>query len=130
MVNYLYRLSEIEANHEAYRGEGRVAASSDDPQPVASRMNISQRSRHVACNPVQPLFRALTMLDYVGESGCGKNAGPRAAMAAPTAAAGVAELADALDLGSSDANRGGSKSPRPHQGAAHAGNELVIIGSV
>ena len=27
MVNYLYRLSEIEANHEAYRGEGRVAAS-------------------------------------------------------------------------------------------------------
>ena len=28
MVNYLYRLSEIETNHEAYRGEGRVAASS------------------------------------------------------------------------------------------------------
>ena len=28
MVNYLYRLSEIEANHEAYRGEGRVVASS------------------------------------------------------------------------------------------------------
>jgi len=28
MVKYLYRLGEIEANHEAYRGEGRVAASS------------------------------------------------------------------------------------------------------
>ena len=28
MVNYLYRLGEIEANHEAYRAEGRVAASS------------------------------------------------------------------------------------------------------
>ena len=28
MVNYLYRLGEIEANHEAYRGEGRVAAAS------------------------------------------------------------------------------------------------------
>jgi malonyl-CoA decarboxylase len=28
MVNYLYRLSDIEANHESYRGEGRVAASS------------------------------------------------------------------------------------------------------
>ena len=28
MVNYLYRLSDIETNHEAYRGEGRVAASS------------------------------------------------------------------------------------------------------
>jgi malonyl-CoA decarboxylase len=28
MVNYLYRLSDIEANHEAYRGEGRVVASS------------------------------------------------------------------------------------------------------
>ena len=28
MVNYLYRLPEIEANHEAYRGEGRVAAAS------------------------------------------------------------------------------------------------------
>jgi malonyl-CoA decarboxylase len=29
MVNYLYRLADIEANHEAYRGEGRVAASSE-----------------------------------------------------------------------------------------------------
>jgi malonyl-CoA decarboxylase len=28
MVNYLYRLDHIEANHEAYRGEGMVAASS------------------------------------------------------------------------------------------------------
>jgi malonyl-CoA decarboxylase len=27
MVNYLYRLADIAANHEAYRGEGRVAAS-------------------------------------------------------------------------------------------------------
>ena len=35
----------------------------------------------------------------------------RAAMAALAAAAGVAELADALDLGSSDANRGGSSPP-------------------
>ncbi len=28
MVNYLYRLSEIETNHEAYVGDGRIAASS------------------------------------------------------------------------------------------------------
>src|SRR5262245_12176476 len=28
MVNYLYRLGDIEANHEAYRGEGRVAVAS------------------------------------------------------------------------------------------------------
>ncbi len=28
MVNYLYRLADIEANHDAYRGEGRVVASS------------------------------------------------------------------------------------------------------
>jgi len=28
MVNYLYRLADIEANHEAYRGQGEVAASS------------------------------------------------------------------------------------------------------
>ena len=28
MINYLYRLPEIEQNHEAYTGEGRVAASS------------------------------------------------------------------------------------------------------
>jgi malonyl-CoA decarboxylase len=28
MINYLYRLAEIEENHEAYTGEGRVAASS------------------------------------------------------------------------------------------------------
>jgi malonyl-CoA decarboxylase len=27
MINYLYKLSDIEANHEAYTGEGRVAAS-------------------------------------------------------------------------------------------------------
>jgi len=30
MVNYLYRLQDIEENHEAYSGEGRVTAS----QPV------------------------------------------------------------------------------------------------
>jgi malonyl-CoA decarboxylase len=28
MINYLYRLPDIEANHEAYRGDGRIAASS------------------------------------------------------------------------------------------------------
>jgi malonyl-CoA decarboxylase len=28
MVNYLYRLADIETNHEAYRGEGRVVAAS------------------------------------------------------------------------------------------------------
>jgi malonyl-CoA decarboxylase len=28
MINYLYRLAEIEENHEAYTGEGRVTASS------------------------------------------------------------------------------------------------------
>ena len=28
MINYLYRLAEIEDNHEAYTGEGKVAASS------------------------------------------------------------------------------------------------------
>jgi malonyl-CoA decarboxylase len=28
MVNYLYRLANIEANHEAYRGAGEVMASS------------------------------------------------------------------------------------------------------
>jgi len=28
MVNYLYRMNEIEANHEAYAGEGRIAAAS------------------------------------------------------------------------------------------------------
>ena len=28
MVNYLYKLSDIESNHEAYRGEGKIKASS------------------------------------------------------------------------------------------------------
>ena len=28
MVNYLYKLNDIEANHEAYRGEGKVTSSS------------------------------------------------------------------------------------------------------
>ncbi len=27
MINYLYRLGDIEQNHEAYTGEGKVAAS-------------------------------------------------------------------------------------------------------
>ena len=33
MINYLYRLSEIEDNHEAYTGEGRIVAS-----PAISRL--------------------------------------------------------------------------------------------
>ena len=28
MVNYLYKLPEIDANHEAYTGDGRIAAAS------------------------------------------------------------------------------------------------------
>ena len=28
MINYRYRLGEIDANHEAYTGEGRIIASS------------------------------------------------------------------------------------------------------
>ena len=28
MINYLYRSDMIEANHEAYKGEGRIAMSS------------------------------------------------------------------------------------------------------
>jgi malonyl-CoA decarboxylase len=28
MVNYLYKLDDIETNHEAYRGEGKVMTSS------------------------------------------------------------------------------------------------------
>ena len=37
--------------------------------------------------------------------------------------AGVAELADALDLGSSDANRGGSNPPARTSGAPPSGAE-------
>jgi malonyl-CoA decarboxylase len=33
MINYLYRLSEIEDNHEAYTGDGRIAAS-----PMVARL--------------------------------------------------------------------------------------------
>jgi hypothetical protein len=51
------------------------------------------------------------MPDYVVGVWCGKK-GPSAGCYGPSkAAAGVAELADALDLGSSDANRGGSNPP-------------------
>ena len=28
MVNYLYRMAEIETNHEQYTGEGKIAAAS------------------------------------------------------------------------------------------------------
>src|SRR6516165_2872815 len=105
------------------RGAGRRFER--DSQPVASQLNISpvpllapMRSSH---------FSRSTMLDYVEGGGCAKNA-PAARAAAPAGAAGVAELADALDLGSSDANRGGS-SPPARTMAAYAGNQLVIIGS-
>lgn len=27
MINYLYKLSDIEANHETYTGEGRIVCS-------------------------------------------------------------------------------------------------------
>ena len=27
MVNYLYKLADIEQNHEAYRGNGKIAAA-------------------------------------------------------------------------------------------------------
>jgi malonyl-CoA decarboxylase len=37
MVNYLYRLADIEANHEAYRGEGEVAAGSSVRHLVGKR---------------------------------------------------------------------------------------------
>ncbi|HXP03118.1 MAG TPA: malonyl-CoA decarboxylase [Stellaceae bacterium] len=37
MVNYLYRLADIEENHEAYRGEGEVAAGSSVRHLVGKR---------------------------------------------------------------------------------------------
>jgi malonyl-CoA decarboxylase len=43
MVNYLYRLAEVEANHEAYTGEGRVTASS--AVKTLARLRESSRSR-------------------------------------------------------------------------------------
>jgi malonyl-CoA decarboxylase len=39
MVNYLYRSADIEANHEAYRGEGRVAASAAIRSLARDRQN-------------------------------------------------------------------------------------------
>lgn len=43
MVNYLYRLGEVEANHEAYTGEGRVATSS--AVRTLARLKETSRSR-------------------------------------------------------------------------------------
>ncbi|HKF73944.1 MAG TPA: malonyl-CoA decarboxylase [Stellaceae bacterium] len=43
MVNYLYRLTEVEANHEAYTGEGRVAASTE--VKALARLKEGSRSR-------------------------------------------------------------------------------------
>ncbi|MGH7126185.1 MAG: malonyl-CoA decarboxylase domain-containing protein, partial [Stellaceae bacterium] len=43
MVNYLYRLAEVEANHEAYTGEGRVAASSG--VKTQARLKDASRSK-------------------------------------------------------------------------------------
>ena len=62
---------------------------------------------------------------YVPRSGCAKNALRSLGM---VEAAGVAELADALDLGSSDANRGGSSPPARTIGQPQDGEDLVITG--
>jgi malonyl-CoA decarboxylase len=43
MVNYLYRLGEVEANHEAYTDEGRVAASAT--VKALARLKDNSRSR-------------------------------------------------------------------------------------
>jgi malonyl-CoA decarboxylase len=43
MVNYLYRLADVEANHEAYTGEARVAASS--AVKTLARLRDTPRSR-------------------------------------------------------------------------------------
>jgi malonyl-CoA decarboxylase len=43
MVNYLYRLAEVEGNHEAYTGEARVAASS--AVKTLARLQNASRSR-------------------------------------------------------------------------------------
>ena len=43
MVNYLYRLADVEGNHEAYTGEGRVAASS--AVKTLARLRDASRSR-------------------------------------------------------------------------------------
>jgi malonyl-CoA decarboxylase len=43
MVNYLYRLAEVEANHEAYTGEKRVTASS--AVKALARLKEASRSR-------------------------------------------------------------------------------------
>jgi malonyl-CoA decarboxylase len=43
MVNYLYRLAEVEANHEAYTGEARVAAAS--AVKTLARLRDTSRSR-------------------------------------------------------------------------------------
>jgi hypothetical protein len=67
---------------------------------------------------------------YVQQKACAKNAiGPVTLVVPMTTAAGVAELADALDLGSSDANRGGSNPPARTTAAA-ARENLVITGDL
>ena len=69
-------------------------------------------------------------LVYGATDGCDRTSPGRAGGSVPAeAAAGVAELADALDLGSSDANRGGS-SPPARTTAQPPGDELVIIGFI
>ena len=87
MVNYLYRLADIEDNHEAYRGEGEVAAGSAVRHLTRQALTVVPASMFLAGECVRTR---------------------RGAAGAGTQAAGVAELVDALDLGSSDENRGGS----------------------
>jgi hypothetical protein len=70
-------------------------------------------------------------LVYGAADGCAKTGPDRAggSVAAETAA-GVAELADALDLGSSDVNRGGSNPPARTMARPRGGYDWVTTGSV
>jgi malonyl-CoA decarboxylase len=43
MVNYLYRLADVETNHEAYTGEGRVTVSTG--VKTLARLKETSRSR-------------------------------------------------------------------------------------
>ena len=55
MVNYLYKLNEIEDNHERYKGAGKIKASPVVPRPGQKALNLI-RQPYAHSSPIRLNF--------------------------------------------------------------------------
>ena len=100
----------------------RSAIWSDLPEKLAVGSAL------LVASGVELIQRASSMVQWMAVIRTGLD---RAGGSVPAGAtAGVAELADALDLGSSDVNRGGSNPPARTMARPGAGYDSITTGSV